>query len=135
MTSSNPYNLACVFAFLSTGSSFVAFMTSPLTFNLPPMNSFWAFALPATRSPKSLSLSTSVVVAFLGGAPLPTVPVSLRSIHHDSVSLALFLSSKPKMVPTFLMASARSEGDDAREALMASKATEEGKASVNGVVG
>ena len=42
-------------AFLRIGSIFVAFITSPLTFNFPAMNSRCAFALPATSLPKSSS--------------------------------------------------------------------------------
>lgn len=55
-----PHNLALVCAFLSTGSIFVAFMTSPLIFNFPAMNSRCACVLPATILPKSSSDSDSV---------------------------------------------------------------------------
>jgi hypothetical protein len=107
-------------------------MTSPLTFNLPLINSFCAFALPATNCPKSLSLSTSVTAAFLpsGAVPLPTVPVSFRSMNHESVSPEVFLSVKAKMTPPFLMASCLSAGELERDWEMASKAAEEGKASI-----
>jgi hypothetical protein len=44
--------------------------------------------------------------------------------------LPAFLSVKAKMTPPFLMASARSAGDEESEDEMASKAAEEGKSSV-----
>ena len=47
-------------AFFMMGSSLVAFIMSPLIYSLPDMNNRCAFALPATRSPKSLSDSSSV---------------------------------------------------------------------------
>lgn len=49
-----------VWAFFITGSILVAFITSPLIFNLPDMNSFCALALPETRFAKSLSESSRV---------------------------------------------------------------------------
>jgi hypothetical protein len=117
------------------GSIFVAFMTSPLTFNLPLINSFCALALPATNCPKSLSLSTSVTAAFLpsGASPLPTVPVSFKSMYHESVSPEVFLSVKAKIAPPFLMASLRSASEAEREREISSKAAEAGKDS-EGVV-
>jgi hypothetical protein len=125
------YNFADVCAFFNTPSIFVAFITSPLTFNLPLINSFCAFALPCTNCPKSLSLSTRVTAAFLpsGANPLPTVPVSLRSMYHESVSPEAFLSVKAKMAPPFLMASLRSASEEEREREISSKAAEEGWAS------
>jgi hypothetical protein len=125
------YNLGPDCAFFNIGSNFVAFITSPLTFSFPPMNSFCAFALPCTNCPKSLSLSTSVTAAFLpsGASPLPTVPVSLRSMYQESVSPAVFLSVKAKMAPPFLMASLRSASEAEREREISSKAAEAGKDS------
>lgn len=58
-----PHNFAFVCAFLSTGSIFVAFMTSPLIFNFPDMNSRCAWVLPATILPKSSSDNDSVTAA------------------------------------------------------------------------
>jgi hypothetical protein len=49
-------------AFASTPSSLVAFITSPLTFNFPDMNSLCAFAFPLTNFPKSSSDSDRVTV-------------------------------------------------------------------------
>lgn len=49
-----------VCAFLSTGSIFVAFMTSPLIFNFPDMNSRCACVFPATNFANSSSDSDSV---------------------------------------------------------------------------
>ena len=54
------YSFAFVWAFLRIGSIFVAFITSPLTFSFPDMNSRCAFALPLTSFPKSSSDSVSV---------------------------------------------------------------------------
>ena len=126
---SNIYNFALVCAFLRIGSIFVAFMTSPLTLSFPLMNSFCAFALPATRFPKSPSLSDSVTVAFLGGAPLPTVPLSFRSMYHDSVAPAPFFSVKANTAPPFAIASFRPASSAFRDCAIASKAADEGKAS------
>lgn len=127
------YNFAPVCAFLRIGSILVAFITSPLTFNFPLMNSFCAFALPLTSEPKSLSLRVRVTLAFLpsGAGPFPTVPVSLRSMCHDSC-LSSFLSVKLKMAPPFLMASVRSASEEARERAISSKAAEEGKSAGRG---
>lgn len=58
-----PHSFALVCAFLSTGSIFVAFMTSPLIFSFPDMNSRWACVLPATILPKSSSDNDSVTAA------------------------------------------------------------------------
>jgi hypothetical protein len=112
------------------GSNLVAFITSPLTFNFPLINSFCAFALPCTNCPKSLSLNTSVTAAFLpsGATPLPTVPVSFKSMYHESVAPAVFLSVKAKIAPPFLIASCLSEGEE-REREISSKAAEAGKDS------
>lgn len=124
------YNFATVCAFLRIGSNLVAFITSPLTFNLPLINSFCAFALPATSLPKSASLRTSVTAAFLpaGAAPLPTVPDSLRSMYHDS-SLPAFLRVNAKTAPPFLMASWRSASEAERAREISSKAAEAGKSA------
>jgi hypothetical protein len=141
------YNLASVLAFLSTGSNFVACtqlafpstelsiqnltaITFPFIFSFPPINNFCAFALPCTSFPKSPSLNTNVTAAFFpsGATPLPTVPVSFKSMYHDSCSPALFLRVKAKIAPPVLMASARSEAEEERERDISSKAAEEGKA-------
>ena len=128
------YSFAPVCAFLSMGSILVAFITSPLTFNLPLMNSFCAFAFPATSCPKSLSDRTSVTAGFLpsGASPLPTVPVSFKSMYHDSVALEAPLSVKAKIALPFLMASWRSASEAEREREISSKATEDGMASGGG---
>ena len=60
--SSDLYSLACVCAFFNTGSIFVAFITSPLTFSLPDMKSRCACVLPLTSFPKSSSDSDRVTV-------------------------------------------------------------------------
>ena len=57
------YNFALVWAFFSTGSIFVAFITSPLTFNFPDMNSLCACVLPPTSLPKSSSDNDRVTVS------------------------------------------------------------------------
>jgi hypothetical protein len=101
-------------------------MTFPATFRSPFMNKFCAFALPATSFPKFASLILSVVVAFLGGFPLPTVPVSLRSMYQDSVTSELFFTSKAKMALHWAMASRRLDSEVERAAEIWSKAAEEG---------
>lgn len=63
------------------------------------------------------------------GVPFLTSPFSFRSIYQLSVSPAWFFNTKAKTAFPFLTASARSEGEDCREALMASKAVEAGKLS------
>jgi hypothetical protein len=70
--------------------------------------------------------------AFLpaGAAPLPRVPVSFRSMYQACSLPALFLRLKAKMAPPFLMASLRSASLWRADA-MASKAAEEGNASVS----
>lgn len=93
------------------------------------MKSFCAFAFPVTSLPKFSSLSDSVTEAFLGGAPLPTSPVSFRSMYQDSVAPDAFLRSKAKIALPFLMASLRPASSFLSEDAMASKAAEEGKAS------
>jgi hypothetical protein len=125
------YNFAFVCALLRIGSIFVAFITSPLTFNFPDIKSRCAFALPAINFAKSSSLSCSVTEAFLpsGASPLPTTPSSLRSMCQEAVSPLGFLRVKAKMAPPCLMAVFFSEGSDWREEFMRSKAVEEGKAS------
>lgn len=109
----------------------LAFITSPRTFSFPLINSFCAFAFPCTNFPKSASLNTNVTAAFLpsGAAPWPTVPVSLRSMYHDSCAPALFLRVKAKMALPCLMASLRSASEEERERAISSKAAEEGKSS------
>lgn len=67
--------------------------------------------------------------------PVPTVPSFLRSMCQVAVSPALFLSVKAKTALPCLIAEARSVGEVAREAAMASKAAEEGKASMGFVSG
>ena len=64
-----------------------------------------------------------------GASPLPTSPLSFKSIYQLSVLLALFFNVNAKMALPFLTASFRSASSDCRELLMASKAAEEGKAS------
>lgn len=127
------YNFAFAsptFAFFSTASSFVAFITLPLTLSFPLINSFCAFALPTTNLPNSSSGSVSVTSAFFpeGATPSPTVPLSLRSMYHCFCSPALFLRLKEKMAPPVLMASLRADSVE-RAAAMWSKAMEAGKAS------
>lgn len=56
------YSLACFCAFLRIGSILVAFITSPLIFSFPDMNSFCAFALPEISLAKSTSESMSVTI-------------------------------------------------------------------------
>jgi hypothetical protein len=117
-------------AFFRIGSNFVAFITSPLTLSFPLINSFCAFAFPATIFANSASFMTSVTAGFLpsGATPRPTVPVSLRSMCHDS-SLPEFFSVKAKMPFPDLMAALRSAGEAEKAASIASKAAEEGKSS------
>jgi hypothetical protein len=126
--STSPHNLAFPCIFLKIGSIFVAFITSPLTFNFPLINNFCAFASPLTNFPKSASLNDIVTADFLpsGAVPLPALPLSLRSMCQDSWAPEVFLRVKAKMAPPFLIASARSVGEE-REVFMASKAMEEGK--------
>jgi hypothetical protein len=125
-SSTDDYNLLPTLARFKIGSIFVAFITSPLTFSPPLINSFCAFALPLTSFPKLSSLMLNVTVAFSGGAPLPTVPVFLRSMYQDSSTPAAFLRLKAKMALPFLMASVRPAASVEREVEMASKAAEEG---------
>jgi hypothetical protein len=68
-----------------------------------------------------------VTSAFCFPVPLPTAPVSLRSMCHDSVAPALFLSSKTKRALALLMASLRLVSLES-ELAMASKIVEEGNA-------
>lgn len=124
-----PYNFAFVAcAFFKIGSNFVAFITSPFAFNLPPINSLCAFALPSISFPKSTSLRLSVTVGF-SPTPLETVPVDFRSIFHESSSPALFLRVKAKTALPDLMASLRSASEEERASFIASNATEEGNAA------
>jgi len=126
------YNLAFVCAFASIGSILVAFMMSPLIFSLPDMNNDCAFAFPETSFPKFSSDKDNVTFAFLpaGASPLATSPFSFRSICQLSVAPELFFNVKAKMALPFLMASARSASLDWSESLIASKAADEGKASL-----
>ena len=198
------YSFAPVCALLRTGSIRVAFITSPLIFSFPLMNSFCAFAFPAIKLAKSVSerervtfdngniksvseaniyifknkkekhlcnpkilflffssyffscarllfnsrqnnsLFTNLLPFFKckspryppsalppsGAVPLPTSPFFFRSIYQLSVSSASFLSVKQKTALIFLMASARSAGDEFKEDEIASKAAEEGNDSV-----
>lgn len=112
--SATNYSFGPVWAFFRMGSILVAFMTSPLTFSFPLMNSLCALALPAINCWKSESLNTSVTLAFLpsGATPLPTVPVSLRSMCQDSVLPSLFLMVNAKTALPFLMASFRPASSD-----------------------
>jgi hypothetical protein len=93
------------------------------------MNNFCAFAFPVTSFPKFSSLNDNVTEAFFGGAPLPTSPLSFKSMYQDSVAPDAFLSSKANMALPFLMASLRPASSLLSDEAMASKATEEGKAS------
>jgi len=56
------HSLAFVCAFFRIGSILVAFMTLPVIFSLPLMNSFCAFALPEMSFAKSTSESLRVTV-------------------------------------------------------------------------
>lgn len=73
-----------------------------------------------------------VTLAFFpsGASPLPTVPDSFKSMYHDS-ALPAFLSWKAKIAPPFFIASLRSASFAERDAAMASKAADEGKASTD----
>lgn len=106
----------------------LTFMTSPLIFNFPLMNSCCAFVFPLTILAKSSSLKLNVTSA-LAGAPSFTSPFSLRSMCHCFVSFALFFRTKAKTALPCLTASARSDSEDWRAECMASKAADEGKAS------
>lgn len=159
LASTPVYSLALVWAFFRTGSIFVAFMILPLIFSLPPMNRRWALALPATREPKSASESWRVTLHHhisaspipsrgispgdkegnipsalppSGAAPLPTSPLFFRSRYQLSSLPSLFLTVKAMIALVFSMASLRSAASAWRTPLMASKAAEEGKASVRG---
>lgn len=72
----------------------------------------------------------NIPLAFLpsGAVPLPTVPLSFRSMYQSLVSFCAFLSVKAKTAPPFLMASLRSESSESADE-MRSKAAEDGKAS------
>lgn len=124
---------AFVCALARMGSIFVAFITLPLTFSLPPMNKLWAFVFPDTSLPKSSSDKLNVTSAFLpaGASPLATVPDSLRSICQADSWPALFFSLKAKTALPFLIASFLSSWEDSNDSLIASKAIEEGNAAVD----
>ena len=64
-----------------------------------------------------------------GASPLPTAPLSLRSICQLSVAPDSFLSVKAKIACPFVTASCRSALSDSRALLISSKAWEEGKDS------
>lgn len=63
-----------------------------------------------------------------GAWPLPTVPVSFKSMYQSADSPLSFLSVMLKMAPPFLMASLRS-ASSLRASATQSKAAEEGQAS------
>lgn len=65
-----------------------------------------------------------------GAVPLPTLPVSLRSMNQLSWAPAGFLRVMAKTAPPFLMASLRSASDDDSAWLMRSNEAEDGKAAV-----
>jgi hypothetical protein len=143
------YSLAFVLLLANMGSSFVAFITSPLTFSFPDMKSRWALAFPATSFPKSSSerdrvtggdgrLALQAVYIARGRArlpvglsprPLETTPLFLRSTFQLSVSPALFFRVKAKTEPACLMAFLRSASSLERASLIASKASEAGNAA------
>ena len=134
------------------GSILVAFITSPFTLSLPLMYSFCAFALPAMSfanwSSAKMRLTERLICqpdamlqviekgnlppGFLpsGARPLPTVPVSFRSMCQLSCSPCSFFSVKAKMAPPFWMASLRSASLERADAI-ASKAADEGQASLS----
>ena len=119
---------------MSTLSAFAAFMTFPLTFRFPLMNSFWAFALPSTNFWKFSSDKASVTSLFSalsGLLPFPTLPSVLRSSHHDSSAPSAFLRVKVKVALACLMACWR-VASLPRESAMVSKMEEAGKAAGEG---
>lgn len=75
-------------------------------------------------------MSEEPIPLAFSGRPLATAPLSLRSMCQLAVSPALFLRVNAKTALPFLMASLRPASSLLRAALMASKASEEGKASV-----
>jgi len=56
------YSFAFACAFFNTGSIFVAFMTSPVSFSLPAMNNRCAWVLPLVSLPKSSSDNERVTI-------------------------------------------------------------------------
>lgn len=70
--------------------------------------------------------------AFLpaGASPFATSPFSFKSMCQLSVAPAPFFNVKAKIALPFLMASFRSASLEWSDSLMASKATDEGKASM-----
>lgn len=64
-----------------------------------------------------------------GARPVPTLPVSFRSMYQLFCSPAVFLRVKAKIAPPFLMASLRSFSSERAEAIR-SKASDEGQASL-----
>lgn len=64
------------------------------------------------------------------GFPLMTSPFSLRSMYQLSVSPFVFFRLNAKIALPFFTASLRSASSDLRELLMASNASEDGKASM-----
>ncbi len=71
----------------------------------------------------------------LSPRPFPTSPLFFRSICQLSVSPALFFNVKANTAFPCLIASLRSASETWRAALMASKASEEGKASMRWISG
>ena len=83
------FALSCCWAFFRIGSILVAFITSPLTFSFPPMNSFCAFACPATIFPKSASERERVTMreeCERGGFPLARRTGLIREIEGSILS-------------------------------------------------
>ena len=71
----------------------------------------------------------------LGASPFPTVPDSFRSIYQLAVSPDLFFNVNANILLPCFMASFRSASLDCNDSLMASKASDEGKASAESVSG
>ena len=67
-----------------------------------------------------------------GAAPVPTFPLSFKSMCQSAVSPAGFLSVKAKIAPPFFIASFFSASSERAEERR-SKAPEEGKESMSGV--
>lgn len=76
------------------GSILVAFMTAPLTFSLPLMNSFCALALPETSLPKFSSERLSVTVAHVSVRPDLQSEASNSAHHQPSSRLELVLRQR-----------------------------------------
>lgn len=69
-----------------------------------------------------------------GAVPLPTVPVSLRSMYQLSCAPEPFFNVKAKTAPPFLIASLRSASEEERAEEMRSKASEAGNCSARKIV-